>query len=323
MTRHNHLRDFIDKAFARSTPLCRARFGELVADVLVDEGAAPQGFERALLKTDASPEASFAIITGEDPELLRIVPDHPERIQVVSDFELYAYWRPTPSRLFAVYDRVRMRGAVWFPHQIPAGAIGQPCEPLLHAAIEPTGWVVAHAAAVGREGRFLLLVGSGRSGKSTATLACVRAGWSYAGDDLVLLNPSRSLVAPLFSSVRLRHSGAAAFQSLADAAFMVSDDDGAPRYELRLDRLPSGGTVAAVLGVRRRGASEVSVVPARAADYLGPLLRDSTSRAPGCTPSMTPKLLAAGRMAPGFIVDTGIDPAGIPGGLGTFLETLP
>jgi hypothetical protein len=322
MTRHNNLRDFIDLAFARSTPLCRARFGELVADYHVDERAGPLGFERALIRTDAPADVSFAIVIGDDPNFRRMVPDRADDIHIVSDDEFYAYWRPAPERVFYVFDRLRKRGVTWFPGAIPAAAYGQPCEVLINAAIETTGWCIAHAGAVGRGGEFLLLVGPGKAGKSTATLACVQAGWQYAGDDVVLLHPQRGLVAPLFSSARLRQTGVTAFQSLADTAFMVTDDEEeeAPRYELRLDVPPTGGRVRAILGLRRLGNAGVRIGPARATDYMGPLLRDSTARAPGCTSSLTPKLLAAGRMAPAFVVDTGTDPAAIPDGLGVLLK---
>lgn len=315
MTRHSRLHDFIDLAFARTTLLRRARFGELVAEFNVDDGARPLGFDRPLLPTDSPADAHFAIVTGPHPEFDRIVPERADEIHIVSSPELYAYWRPAPERVFYVFDRVRRRGVTWFPETIPAAAFGQPCEPLIHAAIEGTDWCIGHAGAVGRDGRFLLLVGPGKAGKSTATLACMQAGWSYAGDDVVLLNPARGVVAPLYSSARLRHSGAAAFQLLADTAFMVSEDEDAPRYELRLDVPPEGGEVVAILGLRRAGAARVTIAPARAADYMGPLLRDSTARAPGCAGSMTPKLLAAGRMAPAFVVDTGMEPAAIPAGL--------
>jgi len=322
MTRHNNLRDFIELAFARSAPLIRARFGDLVADVFANEATASQGFEHALIGTDAPAGASFAIVAGDDPALRHIIPAQRDEIHIASDAEFYAYWRPGLERQVTVYDRKGGRGVIWYPERIPAGALGQPCEPLLQAAIEPTDWVIAHGAAVGRNDRFLLLLGPGKAGKSTATLACMRAGWQYAGDDLVLLNPAKGLVAPLFSSARLRHSGVAAFQALADGAFLVSDDEGAPRYELRLATPPSGGRVVAVLGMRRRGLPGVHVGPARPMDYMGALLRDSTTRALGCTASMTPKLLAAARMAPAFLVDTGTDPAAIPAGLETLLVSL-
>lgn len=322
MTRHNNLRDFIDLAFARSTPLCRARFGELVAEVHTDEHIAGQGFQRALLSSHAAADTSFAILSGSYNEFAPMVPEQSDIIHLVSDQDFYAYWRPGADRQFVVLDRARKRGVIWYPEAIPAGALGQPCEPLVQAAIEHTDWVIAHGAAVGLDGRFLLLLGPGKAGKSTATLACVRAGWQYAGDDLVLLNPSQGIVAPLFSSARVRHSGAGAFQTLVDDAFMVSDDEGAPRYELRLAAPPSSGKVAAVVAVHRHGLPGVRFERARALDFLGSLLRDSTARAVGCASSMTPKLLAAARMAPAYAVDTGTDPAEIPAGLGRLLEAV-
>jgi hypothetical protein len=322
MTRHNKLRDFIDLAFSRSIPLCRARFGELVADVWTDERAAEQGYRLALIPTGDNANVRFAILTGDYKEFAGMVPEKSHEAHLSSDGEYYAYWKPGAERQITVFDRERKRGAIWYPEPIPPGALGQPCEPLVQAAIEPTGWVVAHCAAVGRNDRFLLLLGPGKSGKSTAALACARAGWQYAGDDLVLLNPSTGSVAPMFSSARVRQSGASEFRSLVDAAFMVSDEDGQPRYELRLQGQPTGGKVVALAGVRRRGSPQVTFVPGRPIDYLGALLRDSTSRALGCSASMTPKLLAVAGMAPAFLLDTGTDPAQIPAGLGRMLESI-
>lgn len=324
MTRHNNLRDFIEHAFARSTLLTRARFGELVADVHVDENAAPQGFERALVRTDAPAGASFAILTGDDPVRRRYVPERADCVHVLADTDFYAHWRPAPDAVFSVYDPATRRGVVWYPETVaPPGGIGYPCVPLIHAALQGTDWCVAHTASVGRDGRQLLLTGPGKAGKSTAALACMRAGWDYAGDDLVLLNPARGLVEPMFASARLRNSGAAQFQALADGAFMVSDEEGQPRFEIRLPLEPKGGRVAAILGIRRQGATGVEVGPGRLADYMGALLRDSNNRAPGYAAATTRKLLSVGSMAPLFAVDTGTDPAAIPAGLEPLLERLP
>ena len=323
MTRRSGLEAFVERAFAKATRLCNARFGDLVAEVLVDDRARPQGFERALLQTDAPANVRFAIVCGDDADFRRIVPDAADEFHLLSRPELFAYWRPAPERAFFVFDRALRCGVTWFQDQVPpVWAIGHPCSPLIPAAIEETDWVLAHAGAVGRGGRFLLLVGPKKAGKSTATLACVGAGWDYAGDDLVLVDPVRGLVAPLYSSARLRQSGVAEFKSLADGAFMVSEEEGAPRYELRLPIAPTGGDVAAILRIRRRGAAHFSFEPARAADYMVSLLGESVTRAPGSAARVTPKLLAVGRMAPAFTVDTGMDAAAIPDGLDAILETI-
>lgn len=317
MTSHSRINAFVDAAFAKVSPLCHARFGDVVAEILVDDRARPQGFEHALLRASGPADAQFAIVTGPDAAFVDMVPEPADKSYVLSRPGLYLHWWPYPEPMLSVFDPGSRRGVTWFPDVAAAAwAIGQPFIPLIHAMIADTDWCLAHSGAVGRNGRFLLLLGPGKAGKSTATLACVRAGWDYAGDDFVLLNPQSGLVAPLFSSARLRHSGAAAFEALIGATTVgVSDDDGAPRYELRLPSTPTGGRVATILTLERSGAAGVTFKPARASDYIGPLMQVSMARAPGYTGRTSQKLLAAARMAPALVVDTGTDPAAIPDGL--------
>ncbi len=46
-----------------------------------------------------------------------------------------------------------------------------------------------HAAGVARNGSGVLLCGGSRAGKSTLAYACARAGWTYIGDDAIMLLP--------------------------------------------------------------------------------------------------------------------------------------
>lgn len=323
MTPASSLDAFIARAFGRSSPLCVAQFGDLAAEILVDDTARPQGFEHALINTDAAPQARFAIVVGDDPVLRRFVPERVDEIHLMRTPDVYAYWRPAPDHGFFAFTRRDQRGVCWFPDSsAPAWAIGQPCVSLLPAAIEGSGWVLAHAAAVGKDGRFLLMLGPGGAGKSTATLSCIRAGWDYAGDDYLLVNPQRGLVAPLYASVRIRAGIASAFQALVNEAFAVSDDNGAARFELRIPKVPHGGRVVALLSLDRKGQKDVTIGPGRPQDFLGTLLRESTARAPGSAPAAASGLLAVGRMAETFRVDTGVDPAAIPDAFARLLETF-
>lgn len=75
---------------------------------------------------------------------------------------------------------------------------------VLHWWLRDRGLQMTHAAAVGRPGGGVLLGGKGGSGKSTTTLACLKAGLSSAGDDYVLLSaPPRASVHTVYNSAKL------------------------------------------------------------------------------------------------------------------------
>jgi hypothetical protein len=62
-----------------------------------------------------------------------------------------------------------------------------PLRALIAGWAESIGASAAHAAAVGIDGRGVLLPAPSGSGKSTTALACLARGFQLAGDDLVLL----------------------------------------------------------------------------------------------------------------------------------------
>jgi hypothetical protein len=91
--------------------------------------------------------------------------------------------------LVCLYHRPTQRALFWLPDakQLPFWERAAPFRILLHWWSQSFGGQVCHAAAVGRDGRGVLLVGRGGSGKSTTAIACVDAGMDYVGDDYVLL----------------------------------------------------------------------------------------------------------------------------------------
>ncbi len=48
-------------------------------------------------------------------------------------------------------------------------------------------WIPVHAAAIGRDGRFVLVPGAGGAGKSTLSAAALAAGWEVIADDFAWL----------------------------------------------------------------------------------------------------------------------------------------
>jgi hypothetical protein len=322
-TSRDPFEDVLDRAFEISSSLTRVRCGPFTLDIHANGPARPYQFEAALLETTATPTISAAVIVGSDPVLERALPEPAGLVHLIGGDRFLAHWLPAPESILSIYDRQTARGLTWFPKEPPAWAVGQPFVPIIHAAAHGTNWCVVHAAAVGRGGRFLLLAGPGRSGKSTAALACVRAGYDYAGDDLVLVDPQQRRVEALFASARVRESGVSEFKEMvARSTFAVTDDEGASRYELRLDIEPRSGTVAAILLPERTGSAPFVFRPARGAEVVKGLLRHSLARSPGYAATTASKVLGAARMAPAFIVDTGSDPRAIPPAFDEFLAGL-
>lgn len=78
-----------------------------------------------------------------------------------------------------------------------------------------------HAAGVALRGHAVLFPGGSGAGKSTLALACVRAGWEFLGDDVVLLRGSdgeRLRIHPFPDEIDLTEQTVRVFPQLAGAA---------------------------------------------------------------------------------------------------------
>ena len=215
---------------------------------------------------------------------------------------------------------------LWLPKgEAPPWIRSRPAISLIHAMMHETPWCAVHGAAVGSTAGFTLLAGEGRSGKTTAALACAKAGWRYAGDDFVAVNSETGQIEPLYCSARLRPSLVDTFKSFIGETTPVSDFNGEPRHELSLADLGErigGGQLRALFIPRRRGAALPEFTPARQSDAFRALLPTTAYELPGWPNEIADKVARIGGLTPVFFADTGTNPMEIPSAFARQLERL-
>ena len=222
-------------------------------------------------------------------------------IMLAADGAAFGLWmgRHTPT-LYAV-DHIRRRALYWVSGiaAVPAWERARPFLPIFQAMLDATPWIAVHAAAIAWRGRAVLLAGTGHAGKTSLSLAGLRAGWRFAGDDFVLLRTGPAPeVAPLYATARLRDDMLPQFRALEPARREISEDDGERRHELSFGQMPGAGEMggaplAAILLLERRGAAAPQFAPASRTAVLAALAASTATAAPGHGAARTGKLLQA------------------------------
>ncbi len=268
--------------------------------------------------TDTRTDFKVAMVGGI-PLPQQFLPSDTSRCAIYEDDKYLTQWMPMPEGILYMWDFENRRGVMWCTTPvIPAALLGRPFLPLISAYATQTDWCPVHASAVGRDGKFILMVGPGRAGKSTAALSCAAAGWQYAGDDFVLVNPKLRRVEPLYTSGRLRKSAPVELAvNLLPFVFAESNDFNDPRFELRFRErqrgtLIQGGVIEHILIPRRRGGHNFETEPAKSSQTYAAMIAHTRVRAPGRAELLTRKLLSVTRMLPAYFIDTGSDVAAIP-----------
>jgi len=124
-----------------------------------------------------------------------------------------------------VFDHERKIGIYWVQNAelLPYWVLASPLRTLLHWWMERNGCQLVHAAAVGVDGRALLIVGKGGLGKSSTALACLEAGFEFLGDDYVIVrHEPEPTVYGLYASAKLNPWDKDRFEMLR--SFLVRDD---------------------------------------------------------------------------------------------------
>jgi hypothetical protein len=319
--------------FARPVVECFARSGPFLLRLVFARRSLADEFLPSFLRDEMGPaDLQIGFLTSVDADLSHLIPHPPNEYRTIASDDCFAMWQPGDWPMLYLLDRKSNRALIWLAADAaPDWIASRPALPLMAAFSLGTKWIALHAAAIGQNGRILLLAGDGRAGKTTAALSCAYAGWDYAGDDYVLVNTANAAVEPLYCSARLRADMASAFADWLNAPAQISSSDGEPRYELRLggergrDRI-KGGSLAAILLPRRRGAKRPEFAPARRIDAVAGL---KTSMSLAMThfhrdtrEATIKKIVTVIGLAPVYFVDTGQCPANIPVAFAEFLDRL-
>ncbi|MGE0191147.1 MAG: hypothetical protein AB7T63_03805 [Planctomycetota bacterium] len=222
------------------------------------------------------------------------------------------------SGVLLAYDADAGRALVWTrdARAIPYYETACPLRPLWAWWLGDRGVQVVHAAAVGRNGRGLLLTGKGFSGKSTTALLCVEAGWAYAGDNNLVLDPGPPLRgSALYASATVRPGTLERMPRLA--AHLANEE----RLDLEKGLLFVGRTwgrmlpdfdVAAILLPHVTGEATSRLEPASAAACMAALAPSSLLPLPGAAHTTFARLAAISRGAPVYTLALGEDVEAIP-----------
>lgn len=320
----------IDLSFQSTAAKVDVRSGAFSARLSLDRWAKAQEVQASFLPHNNQPGdiIDFEVaIVGGIPLPSELEPSDMSRYSIYEDDKFLCVWMPLPEGVLYVWDFENMKGVMWCITQtLRPWLLGRPILPLINAFSSQTEWCPLHASAVGRHGEFILMVGAGRAGKSTAALSCASAGWQYAGDDFVLINPTRRLIEPVYTSARLRKS---APQELTDRlssfVFAESNDYDDPKFELRFGNAGGGfaiegGVIRRIIIPRRRGGVSFQCERAKPGEVFAAMMTHTRLCVPGRVEQLTRKLLTATGMLPSHFVDTGQDVMAIPAGLQSILD---
>jgi hypothetical protein len=233
-----------------------------------------------------------------------------------------------PSGLLCMWDRHTHTALYWVrqAESLPFWEIASPFRILFHWWAQSWGGQVAHAAAVGVEGRGVLLVGKSGSGKSTATLACLRQGLEFVGDDYVLLTTDPVPTAhPLYASAKL-HPAALAKYFPEWARHVGARVGPEAKCVLYLGDVPGMGrqkalTLEAMVLPEVTNDSLPAIVPAPPGHTWLALVPSTVFQLPDARETTLAFFSTFTRRLPSFRLTTGRDPQRLPEVIRNFLAS--
>jgi hypothetical protein len=235
-----------------------------------------------------------------------------------------------PSRLLCLWDRQSRRAVYWVRRAIdlPFWEIASPFRILFHWWAQSWGGQVAHAAAVGVDGRGVLLVGRSGSGKSTAALACLRHGLDFVGDDYVLLTAGPAPAAHcLYSSAKMHAASLAQYfpEWQGHVGTRVGPESKCVLYLRDLDgiRLRPRLDLCAIVTPQVTADPYPAITPASPAQTWLALVPSTVFQLPDARQTTLAFFSTFARKLPSFGLTTGRDLQRLPEVLRDFLTSQP
>lgn len=111
---------------------------------------------------------------------------HLERLHIGDDITAYF---DADLRFWHVVDHKSKRALFWIhsPDAIPFWERAAPFKNILNWFLALTPFTIVHGGVISQNGRGILLVGPGGSGKSTTVINCLSSGFQVCGDDLIIV----------------------------------------------------------------------------------------------------------------------------------------
>lgn len=106
------------------------------------------------------------------------------------EFEIFGF--ENGKTIINYYGKIRGPEGILFPYLLPQDIL---LRQLIEYKLNKKGYFLAHAAAVSKDGKAVLLIGRGSSFKTSITMDFVRkAGFSFLGDERVIINKERKVL---------------------------------------------------------------------------------------------------------------------------------
>ena len=202
-----------------------------------------------------------------------------------------------------------------------------PLKSLWHLMVRKASLQVVHGGAVGYAAGGAMLLGAGGAGKSTAALACFRAGLGYLADDYCLVDTSsQPVVHQLYTTAKLRPENLHRFEEVRREFIWQEGRPGAKPtlfLEKPCARQPyTSFPVRALILPKVTGLSETTWARCSATQAWRALAPSTLAQLPLCGEETFAKLTSLTRKLPAFVLNSGTNLRGIPHAINQILASV-